>query len=310
MFHAFSRSAVPLALIFGLAAVTALASGIGTARAGEPPKGGTLAKIAASKTIAIGFREDASPFSYRSAEGGFLGYSVDLCQRLVEKLRLGLGLDRLAVTQVPTTAATRFVLVRSGKIDLECATTTNTAERREQVAFSYPHFFTATRFVSRKRDGFDTIAALKGRTVASTTGSVNIEQLNAVNAARGLNISVTLAKLHSDAFQMVEEGRAAAFVTDAVLLAAIVAASPHPQDYVISQESFGPPEPYGLLMRKDDLPFQDAVNAGLREIFTGGEMEAIYRKWLQAPIPPSGFNLNLPMSAELKAAFAAPKPYP
>lgn len=270
---------------------------------------GALARIAQTKTVTIGHREDAVPFSYRGPDGTVIGYSTELCQRIAEKIRIELGLDELTITYVPSSAATRFVLVKSGAVDLECTTTTNTEERRKLVDFSYPHFITATRFVSKKKDGLETIQSLAGRSVASTTGTVNIEQLQALNRAKSLNISVMLAKAHTQAFALVESGRASAFVMDGILLAALVASSADPQAYTISSETFGPPEPYGILVPKDDAPFHAVVDAALEELYSSGEIRQIYDKWFNAPIPPDGKNLNLPVSAELQAVFDNPKSY-
>ena len=300
--HAQCRRPWPLGLIVVL---SALLPGNTLAQVPED----TLARISETKTITIGYREDAPPFSYRLSDGRILGYSIDLCHRVAENIRRELKLDKLDVVSIPSTAATRFVLVKSGKIDLECTTTTNTAERREQVAFSYPHFMTATRFVSRKRDGLAGIKDLSGRSVVSTTGTINVEQLNALNRSEKLNISVLLAKQHADAFSMVEKGRASAFVMDGILLAALVAASSDPGTFAISEDTFGPPEPYGILMRKEDLKFKQVVNEALREIFTSGQIDAIYHKWFMSPIPPDGRNLNLPVSPTLRAAFENPQEY-
>lgn len=288
---------------------SAVAAGMALVSGPAFASGPTLTKIAQTKSVAIGHREDAIPFSYRGPDGSVIGYSTELCERIVDKIRLQLGLDELAIEYVPSTAATRFVLVKSGTIDLECTTTTNTAERREQVDFSYPHFSTATRFVSKKQDNLPTIASLAGRSVVSTTGTVNIGQLQALNRQERLNISVMLAKTHSDAFALVENGRASAFVMDGILLAALVASSANPELYAISQEAFGPPEPYGILMPKGDAPFREAVNDALAEIFASGEITQIYGKWFNSPIPPDGRNLNLPISPELKAAFDKPQLY-
>lgn len=271
--------------------------------------GDTLAKIAETKTISIGHREDAVPFSYRGPDGTVIGYSTELCVQISHKIRTKLGLDSLRINFVPSTAATRFVLIKSGKIDLECTTTTNTAERRGEVGFTYPHFVTATRFVSKKRDALGEIPDLAGRSVVSTTGTVNIEQLQALNRKESLNISVMLAKTHKEAFAMVESDRASAFVMDGILLAALVASSSEPDAYVISQQTLGPPEPYGILVPKDDDAFRQAVNGALSEIFISGEINAIYNKWFMSPIPPDGRNLNLPLSPQLKAAFDNPEDY-
>jgi glutamate/aspartate transport system substrate-binding protein len=270
---------------------------------------GVLARIAQTRTISIGHREDAVPFSYRGPDGTVIGYSTEICQRIAETIRVELGLDALKITYVPSSAATRFVLVKTGAVDLECTTTTNTAERRKLVDFSHPHFITATRFVSKKKDGLETIHSLAGRSVTSTTGTVNVEQLQALNRAKSLNISVMLAKAHTQAFALVEAGRASAFVMDDILLAALVASSADPQAYTISSEAFGPPEPYGILLPKDDAAFHAVVDAALEALYASGEIRQIYDKWFNAPIPPDGKNLNLPVSAELEAVFDNPKTY-
>jgi len=269
----------------------------------------TLEKIARTKTITIGHRTDELPFSYVTPDGVVRGYSIDICQRIADHVRDALKLDALKINYVVATPGTRFVLVKSGKIDMECSATTNNAERREQVAFSYPHFITATRFVSKKSSNLNSIKDLSGRTVASTTGTINIAQLQNVNRSQKLNISVAITKVNSEAFTMVENDRASAFVMDDVLLAAHVAFSKTPEDYAISRETFGPPEPYGILLPKGDDAFKTLVNEALFTMFTGGEIETIYNKWFMSPVPPDNRNFNLPLSSELKAAFKEPKEY-
>ncbi|MGV1871625.1 MULTISPECIES: amino acid ABC transporter substrate-binding protein [Agrobacterium] len=266
-------------------------------------------KIARTKTISIGYREDEVPFAYKTADGSAIGYTVELCNDIAEHIRAQLNLDKININYVIATPATRFLLVKSGKIDLECSATTNNAERREQVAFSYPHFITATRFVAKKSSQVKSIRDLAGRTVASTTGTVNVDQLQNINRADNLNISVMLARQNSDGFAFVETNKATAFVMDGVLLAAHVAFSKSPDEYMISSETFGPPEPYGILMRKGDDAFNKVVNDALRQLFVSGEINRIYDKWFMSPIPPEGRNFNLPMSSELQAAFHDPKEY-
>ncbi|WP_233124855.1 amino acid ABC transporter substrate-binding protein [Agrobacterium vaccinii] len=270
---------------------------------------GTLDTIARTKTISIGYREDEVPFAYKATDGTATGYTVELCNDIAEHVRQVLKLDTININYVIATPASRFLLVKSGKIDLECSATTNNAERREQVSFSYPHFITATRFVAKKSSDVKHIKDLAGRTVASTTGTVNIEQLQTINRANNLNISVMLARQNSDGFSFVENNKATAFVMDGVLLAAHVAFSKSPEDYMVSTETFGPPEPYGILMRKGDEPFRKVVNDALREVFVSGDINRIYDKWFMSPLPPDGRNFNLPMSPELQAAFRDPQEY-
>jgi glutamate/aspartate transport system substrate-binding protein len=270
---------------------------------------GTLAKIDETGIVVIGYREAEPPFSFQDADGTVVGFSIDLCLRIVERIREELGRDDIAVEYVVATPATRFILVKTGAVDLECAATTNNAERRELVDYSYPHFMTATHFVSRRADNIGSLDDLAGRSVASASGTVNIDQLNAINRSQNLNIAVMPTKSNEDAFELVVTGRASAFVMDGILLAAMVAETPDPSAYVLSTDTLSPPEPYGLLLRHGDIAFKTLVNSTLETIYTSGEIQTIYAKWFTSPIPPRGTNLNLPLSPDLAAAFGAPVEY-
>lgn len=270
---------------------------------------GTLAKIDETGVVVIGYREAEPPFSFQDADGTVVGFSIDLCLKIVERIGEELGRDDITVEYVVATPATRFILVKTGAIDLECAATTNNAERRELVDYSYPHFMTATHFVSRRADNIESLGDLAGRSVASASGTVNIDQLNAVNRAQNLNIAVMPTKTNEDAFELVVTGRASAFVMDGILLAAMVAETPDPSAYVLSTDTLSQPEPYGLLLKHGDTAFKTLVNSTLETIYTSGEIETIYAKWFTSPIPPRGTNLNLPLSPDLAAAFSAPVEY-
>lgn len=268
----------------------------------------TLEKIRQTGVIQIGHRVAEPPFSYLVDQQP-TGYSLELCSQIVDLLAKRLNLPAIKIQYMVATSATRFVMIRSGKIDMECAATTNNAERRKLVAFSYPHFITATRFVSLKEANLRTISDLAGHSVAATTGTVNLEQLNAANRERKLNISVLLNKENADSFAMVTHGRASAFVMDDILLAGQIAAAANPEAYVISKETFSRPEPYGILLPLGDTAFRDAVNDSIRTIYASGEIYRLYEKWFEQPIPPKGQNMKLPISPELRAVFETPKDY-
>ncbi|UJW77755.1 amino acid ABC transporter substrate-binding protein [Rhizobium sp. SL42] len=269
----------------------------------------TLKKIAETGVISVGYREAEPPFSYKTPDGKIIGFSMDLCNRVVEAVRQHLKLDELTVEYVAATSATRFVLVKSGKIDIECAATTNNAERRRIVGYSYPHFTTATQYMTRREDGIVKIEDLSGRSVAAASGTVNIDQLNTINREKQLNIGVIPTKTNSESFGLVADGRASAFVWDGILLAAMIAQAPDPSKFVLSEETLSLPEPYGLLVRHGDEEFRKVVNMALKQVFTSHDIDTIYETWFMSPIPPDGMNLNLPMSPALKAAFAAPRDY-
>src|SRR5262249_31562663 len=124
------------------------------------------------------------------------------------------------------------------------------------------------------------------------------------------NIHIIPTKDHAEAFLMVETDRSVAFVMDDILLASLVAGSKAPGDYVISKDAFSKPEPYGIMLRKDDAPFKKVVDAATAALYTSGEGEKIYNKWFMDKVPPKGLNLNTPISAELKNEFAKPRDSP
>ncbi|WP_332686880.1 amino acid ABC transporter substrate-binding protein [Devosia sp.] len=266
----------------------------------------TLDRIVETGTLRIGYSPDSAPFSYLDADNSIIGYSIDLCGRVAELLQRQLGLAELDIAYVRRTPSDRVALLKNGDIDIECVASTNNAERRNSVAFSYPHFMTAVQFVALKAGGLSALADLKGRTVTSTSGTTVIGSLNAVSRERNLNIAVMSTPDHETGFDLMATGRVSAFVMDGILLAAMAANAEDPGLFMLSSDALGPPEPYGLMLRHDDAPFTDAVNAALLEIFTQGEIGAIYEKWFTMPIPPHGVNLHFPMSDALAAAFAAP----
>ena len=288
---------------FLLGALAALAS-ITASNAQAPAS--TLDRIASTGTLRIGYSPDSAPFSYLDAEGKVVGYSIELCGHVANRLQAQLGLATLDITYVRRTTSDRVALLQNGDIDIECVASTNNAERRKSVAFSYPHFLTAVQFISLKEGGPRVVADLKGRTVATTSGTTVIGELNALNRAQKLNIAVVPTPNHQTGFEMMATGHVAAFVMDGILLSTMAANTNDPSLFALSSDTFGPPEPYGLMLRHDDAPFTEAVNAALFEIFTGGEIGGIYDRWFTQPIPPRSANLNLPLSAELRAAFATP----
>jgi glutamate/aspartate transport system substrate-binding protein len=283
--------------------VLAAAFAAGTASSQELT--GTLKKIKDSGSITIGHRESSIPFSYYDDKQQVIGYSMDLCNNIVEAVKKELKLSKLEVKLNPVTSATRIPLIANGTVDLECGSTTNNLDRQKQVAFTITHFVTANRFVSKKSANLKKGEDLKGKTVGSTSGTTNIKQITEINAQKNLGMNILTAKDHAEAFLMVETDRAAAFVMDDILLYSLVATSKAPADYVISADALSV-EPYGIMLQKDDAAFKKVVNGAMTALYKSGGINAIYEKWFQKPIPPKGVNLNVPMSASFKKVVANP----
>ena len=288
----------------------ALAAALGASGAQAEELTGTLKNIKETGAITIGFRDSSIPFSYLDDNQKPVGFAMDICYKIVDAVKKELKLDKLEVKLNPVTSSTRIPLLANGTVDLECGSTTNNVERQKQVAFTNTHFLTASRFVSKKAGKINSIDDLKGKTVVSTAGTTNIKQLTEANAARNLGVTIVPAKDHAEAFLMVETDRAAAFVMDDILLASLVAGSKEPAAYVISKDAFSKPEPYAIMLRKDDPAFKKVVDAATAAVYTSGEGQKLYDKWFMQKVPPKGLNLNTPISPELKAEFAKPSDSP
>ena len=292
--------------IAGLSLAAALWAG--TAHAEELT--GTLKKIKDTGVINIGYRDSSIPFSYLDDNQKPIGFAIDICLKIVDAVKKELKLDKLNVEFNPVTSSGRIPLLANGTIDLECGSTTNNPDRLKQVAFTNTHFLTATRFISKKSSHLNSIEDLKGKTVASTSGTTNIRQLTEANAARNLGINIVPAKEHAESFLMVETDRAVAAVLDDILLASFAAGAKDPDAYVISTDAFSKPEPYGIMLRKDDPDFKKVADEATAALYQSAEGERLYAKWFLQKIPPKGLNLNVPLGAKLKKAFAKPTDSP
>ena len=266
---------------------------------------GTLKKIKDSGSITIGHRDASVPFSYYDDKQQPVGYAMDLCHRIVDAVKNELKMPNLKTNYQLVTSANRIPLMANGTIDLECGSTTNNLDRQKQVSFTITHFVTANRWVAKRSANVKSLNDLKGKTIVSTAGTTNIKQITELNGQQNLGMNIISANGHPEAFQMVETGRAVAFVMDDILLYSLVAQSRNPKDYVISSEALSV-EPYGIMLRKDDAAFKKVVNGAINDVYKSGEINKIYEKWFMKPIPPKNINLNLPMGPQLKKVVAKP----
>lgn len=266
---------------------------------------GTLKKIKETGTITVGHRDASIPFSYYDANQKPIGYAMDICHEIVEAVKKELKMPNLKVNYQLVTSANRIPLLANGTVDMECGSTTNNLEREQQVSFTNTHFITANRWVAKKSSNIHSLDDLKGKTIVSTAGTSNIKQITQINGEKNLGMNIISANGHPEAFQMVETGRAVAFVMDDILLYSLAASSRNPNDFEISKEALSV-EPYGIMVRKGDPEFKKIADATTANLYKSGRINAIYDKWFLKPIPPKNINLNVPMSDALKKVFANP----
>ena len=266
---------------------------------------GTLEKVKAAGVIVVGHRDASIPFSYLDDKQLPIGYSMDLCMKVVDAVKAELKMPNLQVKLNPVTSATRIPLMANGTIDMECGSTTNNIERQKQVGFVTTIFVTANRLVSKKASNIKDLGDMKGKAIVSTSGTTNLKQITELNASRNLGMNIMTAKDHAEAFLMVETGRAVAFAMDDILLYSLVAGSRSPADFTITNEALSV-EPYGIMIRRDDPAFKKVADGAIQGLFKSGEINKIYAKWFQSAIPPKNINLNLPMTEALKKVVAKP----
>ena len=284
-----------LALVFGA-----------QVQANDAPLDGTLSKIASAKAITLGYRDASVPFSYvGDSSGKPMGYSVELANKIVERIQQKTGVANLNVKYNLVTSQTRIPLVQNGTVDLECGSTGVTAERQKQVAFSYGFIYVKGQLLTAKDSGIRGFEDLKGKNVVTTAGTTNERFLKSYNAEHNANMFVISAKDHGEAFKMLETGRAVAFYMDDALLYGERAKAKDPHHWaVVGKEQSR--EIYSCMVRKDDPQFLALVNETLGDLYRTGQINGIYQRWFEQPIPPKGLNLEFPMTAELKAIIAKP----
>ena len=266
----------------------------------------TLTKIKETGAIAIGYREASIPFSYLDGDQKPVGFAMDICLKIAEAVKTELKLSKLEIKLQPVTTAARIPLIANGTIDLECGSTTNNAERQNQVWFTNTYFLTAAKYVTKIASGIKKIDDLKGKTITSTSGSTNIKQITELNAAKNLGLTIIPVKDVAEGFLMMDTDRAVAFFNDDIVLSGLVAVAKDPKLYVVSEDATSLPEPYSAIVPKDDVPFKKIADAATKAFYTSPDFPKVYAKWFQSPIPPKNINLNLPMSAAMKKAYANP----
>jgi len=262
---------------------------------------GVLKRIKDSGVVRIGYRQGAVPFSIEGPEGRPYGYSIDLCQEIVESIAQAVGVAMLRIEYRRVTPADRIAQVVDGNIDLECGATTNTADRRRQVAFSPLTFVAGTRLLVRRGSPVRSLRDLAGRKVVVVHATTNEAAMGQLAAAGRRGFAVLAADDYEQALQKLASGEVDALAADDILLAGYVAEKGLRRQYAVVGELLSH-EPYGIMFARDDAALAEAVDATFRRLATTRELRWIYNKWFLRSLP-SGIRLGLPMSAELHRSF-------
>ncbi|MGB7260572.1 MAG: amino acid ABC transporter substrate-binding protein [Albidovulum sp.] len=265
------------------------------ADAGDSP---TLQRIQERGVINIGHRETSIPFSYIGENNEPVGYSIDLCLKIVDAIKAELGNDAITVTYIPVTGQTRIPLIANGTIDMECGSTTNNLTRQLQVEYLPTTFITGTKIASKTGSGITELEDMNGKVIGLSSGTTNEKAIKAAIEAGGLDITVVPVKDHSQGWLALETDRIDAYGSDDVLLYGLISKASDPAAYQVTGRylSF---DPYALMVQRNDSTFERLGRATMAGLMRSGEMAEIYAKWFE----PGPTNINMPLSDTLRTAF-------
>jgi glutamate/aspartate transport system substrate-binding protein len=253
-----------------------------------------IKKLQQTKSISIGHREASVPHSYLDNSQKPVGYSVDLCLKVVDAVKEELKIPDIAVKWVPVNIQNRMALVSNGTVDIECGSTVNTLARQKQVDFTYVTFIAADQMMVRRNSGIKEIEDLNGKVVAVPQASTSEKVVNELIAAKKFDARVVQIRDHADALLSLESNRIDAYLTDNIILYGLVSKARNPADYVVTGRMLSY-APYGMMVPKNNPTFLAIANRTFARMFRSGEIEPLYTKWFN--------QVGFPLTDEVKAAF-------
>ncbi|QRF63238.1 amino acid ABC transporter substrate-binding protein [Variovorax paradoxus] len=269
----------------------------------------TLDKIQEEGRITVGVRDASGAMSYTLGPDKYVGYQVDVCERIVADIKKTLLLDKLEVRYQVVTPTNRIPLLSNGTIQLECGSTTNNTARQTDVAFSPTTYVESVRIAVKADSGIHDFTDLGGKTIVATAGSTAIRVVRNLNRVASRKVLEIYGKDNADGFLLFESGRADAYAADSQILATLISKSKYPGNYKILERPLSV-EPIGIMIPKGDTRFKKLVDTTVTALASSGELAQLYDKWFVQPIPPHGTKVGLPASALTRAAWASPNDKP
>jgi ABC-type amino acid transport substrate-binding protein len=298
MRHILRRSLLSGGLSLAACLLTTVA---GAQSGGSEGLSATLAAIKASHVVHLGYRESSPPFSFLDPSNRPIGYSLELCEAVVDEIGAEVDDPNLKIEYVKVTSDDRIPAVLQNKIDLECGSTTANAERAKQVAFSPLMFVAGTKLMVPKSSAISAAADLKGKTVVVTKGTTNEQAMHAIDKKLGLGLNIVVAGDHEQSYQMLADGKADAFATDDILLYGLIARHKSQDKFHVTGDYLSY-DPYGIMFRKGEPQLTAVVERAFRKLGSNHDLIPLYNKWFLSRLP-TGEKLNVAISPQLEDAF-------
>ena len=263
----------------------------------------TLAAIKNRHVVHLGYRESSPPFSFLDQANRPIGYSLELCEAIVDEIGVEVDDPDLRIEYVKVTSDDRIAAVVQGKIDLECGSTTANAERARQVAFSPLIFVAGTKLMVPKEATYSAPKDLQGKTVVVTKGTTNEQAMHALDKKFALGLKIITAPDHEQSYQTLVDGKADAFATDDILLYGLIARHKSQDKFRVTGDYLSY-DPYGIMFRKGEPQLRAVVERTFRKLGSNHDLIPLYNKWFVSRLP-TGERLNVAISPQLEDAFKA-----
>jgi glutamate/aspartate transport system substrate-binding protein len=261
----------------------------------------TLANIKATHVVRLGYRESSPPFSFLDQANRPIGYSLEICEAVVDEIGVEVDDPDLKIAYVKVTSDDRIQAVMQNKIDLECGSTTANAERAKQVAFSPLMFVAGTKLMVPKASSVQAVTDLKGKTVVVTKGTTNEQAMHNVDKKFSLGLNIVTSPDHEQSYQMLVDGKADAFATDDILLYGLIARHKSQDKFRVTGDYLSY-DPYGIMFRKGEPELAAVVERAFHKLGSNHDLIPLYNKWFVSRLP-TGERLNVAISPQLEEAF-------
>jgi glutamate/aspartate transport system substrate-binding protein len=261
----------------------------------------TLSNIKNTHVVRLGYRESSPPFSFLDQANRPIGYSLELCEAIVDEIGVEVDDSNLRIEYVKVTSDDRIPAVVQNKIDLECGSTTANAERGKQVAFSPLMFVAGTKLMVPKASAISAPTDLKGKTVVVTKGTTNEQAMHNIDKKFSLGLNIVVSPDHEQSYQTLVDGKADAFATDDILLYGLIARHKSQDKFRVTGDYLSY-DPYGIMFRKGEPQLAAVVERAFRKLGSNRDLIPLYNKWFVSRLP-TGEKLNVAISPQLEDAF-------
>nr|WP_315838642.1 amino acid ABC transporter substrate-binding protein [Bradyrhizobium prioritasuperba] len=261
----------------------------------------TLANIKKTQTVRLGYRDDSLPFSFLDHANRPIGYSLEICEAIVEEIGTVVDEANLKIDYVKVTVDNRIPPVVENKIDFECGSTTANAERGKLVAFSPMMYVSGTKLMVSKASAINEAKDLKGKTLVVLKGTTNEQAMHLVDTKFSLGLKFVAVDNREQAYQALIDQKADAFASDDILLFGLIALHKSQDKFRVTSDYLSY-DPYGIMFRKGERQVTEVVERAMRRLATNQDLLPLYRKWFVGRLP-TGERLNVPISAQLEDSF-------